>query len=86
VLDVLDDPALPFFVEWACPPEDHPAAGGAEMPAIAQVEICGNPDRVAEWLGTPLEPHDVDVQWVQDEDPGVLAVHFTTADGTVRID
>ena len=86
VLDVLDDPALPFFVEWECPPEDHPAAGGAATPAIDQFEICGDPDRVAEWLGIPLEPHDVDVQWVQDEDPGLVAVHFTTSNGTVRID
>ena len=85
VLDVLDDPALPFFVEWDCPPAHHPASGGGVLPSIEQVEICGDPDRVAEWLGTPLE-HDVEVQWVQDEDPGLVAVHFSTPNGTVRID
>ena len=36
-------------------------------------------------LGTPLD-QDVNVEWVQDEDPGVVAVHFTTARGPVRID
>jgi len=86
VLDVLDDPALPFFIQWAGSPEDHPAAGGATTPAIDQVELCGDPDRVADWLGTPLEPHDVDVQWVLDEDPGVVAVIFSTRNGPVRID
>jgi hypothetical protein len=86
VLDVLDDPALPFFIQWSVPPTDHPAVGGADSPAIDQVEICGDPSRVADWLGTPLEPHDVDVQWVQDEDPGLVAVHFTTRNGSVRID
>ena len=86
VLDVLDDPALPFFVEWDCPPAHHPAAGGGgASPAIEQVEICGDPDRVAEWLGTPLE-HKVQVQWVDDDQPGVVAVHFSTPRGNVRID
>ena len=86
VLDVLDDPALPFFVEWDCPPAHHPASGGGASPSIEQVEICGDPDRVAEWLGGPLEPHDVEVTWVRDEDPGLVAVQFSTPRGPVRID
>jgi Glyoxalase-like domain len=86
VLDLMDDPALPFFIQWTGLPEHHPAAGGAGSPAIDQVELCGDPERVADWLGAPLDPHDMDVQWVEDEEPGMVAVHFATARGSVRID
>ena len=85
VLDLMDDPALPFFVEWQVEPGDHPAAGGNASPALEQIVMCGDPDRVAEWLGTPLDD-DVAVEWVQDEDPGLVAVDFATARGRVRID
>jgi hypothetical protein len=76
---------LPFFVEWQCEPEDHPAAKGAALPRMEQLEICGDHDTVAGWLGTPLEDH-VTVTWVDAERPGVVAVHFTTAQGTVRVE
>lgn len=85
VQDLLDDPTLPFFVEWQCEPEEHPAANGRPLPRMEKLEICGNPDTVAVWLGTPLEIH-VPVEWVDGDRPGVVAVHFTTAHGTVRID
>ena len=57
---------------------------------IDQVEICGDPDKIADWLATPLDQH-VNVQWMQDEDPGLVAVQFThsarpRADRLVRID
>ena len=90
VLDLMDDPALPFFIQWTGQAEHHPAAGGTSSPALDQVEICGDPDKIADWLATPLDDH-VNVEWVQDEDPGLVAVHFTHgarpgADRLVRID
>lgn len=85
VLDVMDDPALPFFIEWAGAPEDHPSAGGSAVPSLDQVEICGDEDKIADWLAIPLD-HHVNVRWVEDEDPGVVAVRFSTARGPVRID
>jgi len=86
VLDVLDDPALPFFVEWQCPPADHPASRGAATLSIDHVEISGDPDHVAAWLGGPLEPAEIDVEWVRDDRAGVVAVQFATANGIVRIE
>jgi len=85
VLDLMDDPALPFFIEWASGPENHPSVGASAAPTIDQVEICGDPDKIADWLATPLDQH-VNVQWMQDEDPGLVAVQFTTVRGPVRID
>jgi len=85
VHELLDDPTLPFFVEWQCAPLLHPAARDIDLPRMEKLEICGDHDTVAAWLGTPLEIH-VPVEWVRAERAGVVAVHFSTADGVVRIE
>ena len=87
VLEVMDDPQLPFFVEWSSPASDHPSAGGSVV-AIERIEMCGEPDVIAAWLGAE---HDVPldgiaVDWVEGEDPGLVAVWFSTPHGSVRID
>jgi hypothetical protein len=48
--------ALPFFVQWDVPAEQHPGAAEARHEAdprgIAWVEVCAEePDEVREWLG-----------------------------------
>ncbi|MBA2769314.1 MAG: VOC family protein [Sporichthyaceae bacterium] len=91
LLDLLDDPALPFFVQWQVDPALHPAAdaangGAARAPGIERVEICGDRDKVLDWLGQPVGGIDFPVDWVEGEDPGLTAVHFSTARGSVRID
>lgn len=85
VLDLLDDPALPFFVQWEVRPALHPAVNG-EGPRIEHVEICGDRQKVADWLGEPVDGIDFRVDWVDADDPGLTAVHFKTAHGTVRLD
>ena len=85
VLDLLDDPALPFFVQWTTP-DLHPATDGDQAPHIEQVEICGDRDKVLEWVGETPAGLDFSVDWVQDEDPGLVAVRFATTHGSVRID
>jgi hypothetical protein len=85
VLDLLDDPALPFFVEWDVDPSLHPGCNG-DGPRIEHVEICGDRDKVVQWLGEPLENQNFRVDWVEADEPGLAAVHFTTTNGTVRID
>lgn len=85
VLDLLDDPALPFFVEWGGDPALHPSLA-ATGPRIEQVDICGDAEKVANWLGEPVPADDVQVEWVDADDPGLVAVHFSTDRGAVRID
>lgn len=85
VLDLLDDPALPFFVQWQVDPSLHPAADGAG-PRITQVEICGDRDKVAEWVGEKPAGIDFDIAWVQSDDSGLVAVTFDTAHGSIRVD
>lgn len=89
VLELLDDPALPFFVQWDVEPGLHPGAsvnGPVTTPRIERVEICGDRDKVTDWLGEPVGGVDFPVDWVEAEDPGLTAVHFATPHGTVRID
>ncbi len=88
VLELLDDPAMPFFVQWQGDPALHPAADldGARAPGITQVEICGDAAKVNDWLGEPVAKADFTVDWVEADDPGLVAVHFSTERGVVRID
>jgi hypothetical protein len=86
VLDMLDDPALPFFTQWEVEPEYHPSVNPEVPIGIEAAEICGNADTVAAWLDEPLERADFRFDWIEDDDPGLVAVHFSTPHGTVRID
>lgn len=87
VLNVMEDPELPFFVEWSCPNTEHPSAGGSAV-AIERIEMAGEPDAVSARLGTDAAHllDGIDVEWVEAEDDGLVAVWFTTPHGSVRID
>jgi Glyoxalase-like domain len=86
VLEVMVDPQLPFFVQWSGPATDHPSAGGTI--SIDRIEMSGDPDAISEWLGTDHDvPLDgITVDWVEDEEPGLVAIWFSTPHGAVRID
>jgi hypothetical protein len=89
VLDLLDDPALPFFIQWLGDPTLHPAAAAPDhvrAPGITEVEICGDARKVGDWLGEPVAKAEFRIDWVDDDDPGLVAVHFSTERGVVRID
>jgi len=52
-------------------------------------ELAGDRERIREWLGGEIaSPIDgSDIEWVEGEEPGLVAVHFRTANGDiVRID
>ena len=87
VLDVMEDPQLPFFIQWTTPADHHPSNGGGTV-AIARVEMNGDPETISQWLGAdhdlPLD--EIEVDWVEDGDPGLTAVWFATPHGSVRID
>jgi hypothetical protein len=52
------------------------------------MEISGDPGTVASWLGEPsAHPLEgIEVDWVDGDEPGVVAVYVTSANGTVRLD
>jgi len=82
------DPQLPFVVQWEVDSSAHPSAGASGRVALTALEIAGDPSRVTQWLGqTSLEAlADIQVDWVAPHGaPSVLAAHFSTPDGDVRI-
>jgi len=91
VNDTMADPQLPFFVQWLVPIEEHPSHANNGSPStarITRIDIAGDPSRVADWLGTPVSHllDEIEVVWVDADDPGVAAVHIECAHGTVVLD
>ncbi|WP_121253196.1 VOC family protein [Nocardioides ferulae] len=85
---LISDPQLPFFVQWQSPDELHPSSGATGELSLHALEIAGDPLRVSEWLGEPVESplEDVKVEWVAPHGtPGVIAAQFQTPSGLVRI-
>ena len=87
VNDVIDNPQLPFFIEWVSSAEEHPSRGANPI-SIKSIEISGDAQTITDYLGAPNNhPLDnIDIVWVQTETPGIVAVTFETAHGLVRID
>lgn len=85
VLDMMESPEVPFFVHWDCEDTEHPSAGGGAI-AIESIELSGDRSNVAGIIDVDSELDDIAVSWVHDDTPGVSAVTFRTAGGSVRID
>jgi Glyoxalase-like domain len=86
VKGTMADPQLPFFVQWD-DESQHPSGGGAAI-RLTCLEIAGDPQRVADWVGHPANHlmDDVDVTFVGPNGaPGVVAAVFQTPRGEVRI-
>ena len=82
------DPQLPFFVKWHGDGSDHPSLGSSGRVQLHCLEIAGDPNRVSEWLGRPVEEplDDVKVEWVGNHGvPGLVAAQFDGPQGVVRI-
>lgn len=87
VLDVMEDPQLPFFVTWESQGDIHPSTGASNI-RISSLELSGDPDRICTYLNTPLDHplDDITVNWVRADEPGIQAVWFDTPHGPVRVD
>jgi hypothetical protein len=79
----LDNPSLPFFIEWDVPPERHPGrmqAGHAVVPeGIASVTVGADPAELSAWLGGASLPVRLEGP------PGVNSVTVATASGDIVI-
>lgn len=82
VLDLMDDPQLPYFIEWQTK-ECHPACDGGPV-ELTSIEMSGDADTLATWLGDSGTP--TEITWVADDEPGIVACGFSTPRGFVRID
>jgi glyoxalase-like protein len=87
VLDLIDDPQLPFFVRWESDPTLHPSNGGREV-ELLRIEIAGQPDRVDAWLGGHSQRvlSDIDIVWTAPQSrSGLASAVFSTPRGEVRV-
>ena len=76
--------ALPFFVQWDVPPEQHPGAAEvrheADPRGIAWVEVCAEDrDEVREWVG---EADDLPLR-ITEGDPALVAAAIDTGGGEI---
>lgn len=81
------DPQLPFFVKWLSDPASHPSNGGSDI-ELVKLEIAGDPERVADWLGGHADKvlDSIEIEWIAPNgQPGVNAVVFNTPGGEVRV-
>ncbi|TIC80133.1 VOC family protein [Nocardioides sp. GY 10127] len=82
------DPQLPYFLHWEIDPALHPSVGADERFSLVALEIAGDPQRVSDWMGEPVEKplEDVKVEWVAPHGtPGIVAVQVQTPNGLVRL-
>jgi hypothetical protein len=89
VVGTMDDPQLPFYIQWLADPSDHPGRPGGQL-SIERMQLAGDPAVIAAWLGEPADHplEDVDVDWVDpsDGETGIVSVQFATPHGSVRVD
>lgn len=80
------DPQLPFFLKWVSDETVRPSALTSDLEMI-RIEIAGDPNRLSEWIGgDPAQLLDVDIEWMAPNgQPGLIAAHFDTPSGKVRI-
>lgn len=82
------DPQLPFVISWEKDPAEHPSQMADTTISLTALEIAGDPQRLADYLGQPaIEAlEDIEVRWVAPNGtPGILAAQFATPNGVVRI-
>jgi hypothetical protein len=87
LLELIDDPQLPYFLQWLVPPEEIPSADPRTGSRIAGLTISGDSRVISDFLGGPADhPLDqTDVAWIEDEEPGLVSVDFATARGPVTL-
>jgi hypothetical protein len=82
------DPQLPFVIQWEKDPAQHPSLMAPSEVSLTALEIAGDPQRLASYLGEPaIEAlEEIEVRWVAPHgQPGIVAAQFATPKGVVRI-
>ncbi|WP_425308114.1 VOC family protein [Ammonicoccus fulvus] len=82
------DPQLPFFIKWTSEESVLPKALPGSVDLI-RLEIAGDRKRLEDWLGCKsnmIGDLDFEIEWMAPHGtPGIVAAHFRTAAGEVRI-
>ena len=82
VESVLADRSLPFFIQWDCPPADHPGRTFVEhavpVKGITELAVAGSRTAILERVGGA----DLPIR-VTDGEPGPVSVTIATAGGEI---
>jgi len=88
VLDTMEQPQAPFFIEWVTAKEHHPAIGGERTGIrVLSIEINSASEDLGP-MNQALAPLTDRINWTSDPDSdfGITAIVFETPHGHVRID
>jgi hypothetical protein len=87
--DLAADNQFPFFLQWDTDAAHHPSTGGSPI-RLTGLQFAGEQDRVEDYLGAPVFESfpGIGFEWNDrtDDDSGLVAAFFTTANGGTRID
>ena len=82
---------MPFFVQWI--KNHHPSTDDNTVAQIVKIEIAGEESGISEWLGADVKAaigSGIEVDWLNpaenEGETGIIAVHFATPNGIVRLD
>ena len=67
VLATLEDPTLPFFIEWVS--GLHPSKSHSPVSALSKIFLVGDLKKTVEWIGTDLDKllGEVKIEWMDSD-------------------
>jgi hypothetical protein len=86
IIDLLDDPQLPFFIKWDSQ-SAHPSTAANNQISVSQIALSGQQSSVEQWLGQSFQTvaNDVNLVWVEDDEAGIASITFNSPNGSVVI-
>lgn len=86
IIDLLDDPQLPFFIKWDSE-SAHPSTAANNQISVSQIALSGQQSSVEQWLGQSFQKvaNDVNLVWVEDDEAGIASITFNSPNGSVVI-
>ena len=87
IKEILENPIAPFFIEWRS--LSHPSTDGEPSSKLIKIIMNGDAQDLYSILPGLLigeVTHQVEIEWQEDEDPGIAALVFETKNGLRIID
>ncbi len=90
VKEIVDTPQFPFFIQWLS--DDHPSQDGTPFAEIKKIVIADKDHLSESWFKEEIMSAlgEVKIEWVgtsaNEDQSGIVIVHFSTPNGTVILD
>ena len=87
VLATLEDPTLPFFIEWIS--GIHPSKSHSPVAKLSKIFLSGDSRKTLEWIGTDPQKilGSVEIDWIESEKElsytGINEIEFTL--GNIKV-